>query len=129
MALLKCPECGKEVSEYADACPNCGCPMSKIQELLAEESDPAQDQPPTGGYSFINNESSPTVQQTAQTQGYAANNQEERPQVNIPRCPTCGSTNIEKIKTSSKVLNAALFGFYGNKRRMQYHCNDCGYEW
>lgn len=24
MALVKCPECGKEVSDSADACPNCG---------------------------------------------------------------------------------------------------------
>ncbi|MCR5230155.1 MAG: zinc ribbon domain-containing protein [Solobacterium sp.] len=26
MALIKCSECGKEFSEYAKACPNCGCP-------------------------------------------------------------------------------------------------------
>ncbi len=24
MALVKCPECGKEVSDLANACPNCG---------------------------------------------------------------------------------------------------------
>lgn len=24
MALIKCPECGKEVSDRAPACPNCG---------------------------------------------------------------------------------------------------------
>lgn len=28
MALIKCPECGKEVSDKASACPNCGCPIS-----------------------------------------------------------------------------------------------------
>ena len=28
MSLLKCPECGKEVSEYAEHCPNCGCSVS-----------------------------------------------------------------------------------------------------
>lgn len=27
MSLLKCPECGKEISEYADKCSNCGCPV------------------------------------------------------------------------------------------------------
>lgn len=26
MALIKCPECGKEFSNRAAACPNCGCP-------------------------------------------------------------------------------------------------------
>lgn len=28
MALIKCPECGKEVSEKAGVCPNCGCPLT-----------------------------------------------------------------------------------------------------
>lgn len=27
MALIECPECGKEISENATACPNCGNPM------------------------------------------------------------------------------------------------------
>ncbi len=29
MALLKCPECGKEVSDQAKSCPNCGYPLKK----------------------------------------------------------------------------------------------------
>ena len=27
MALLKCKECGKEISDKAKTCPNCGCPI------------------------------------------------------------------------------------------------------
>lgn len=27
MALIKCPECGKEISDKANSCPNCGCPI------------------------------------------------------------------------------------------------------
>lgn len=34
MALIKCAECGKEFSDRADACPNCGCPI----EYQAEKS-------------------------------------------------------------------------------------------
>ncbi len=30
MALIKCPECGKDISDKAKACPNCGCPISSI---------------------------------------------------------------------------------------------------
>ena len=33
MALIKCPECGKEISDKASACPNCGCPISSSQSL------------------------------------------------------------------------------------------------
>ena len=29
MALIKCKECGKEVSDKAKTCPNCGCPIFK----------------------------------------------------------------------------------------------------
>lgn len=29
MALIKCPECGKEVSDKAKTCPNCGCPLEE----------------------------------------------------------------------------------------------------
>ena len=34
MALIKCAECGKEFSDRANACPNCGCPI----EYQAEKS-------------------------------------------------------------------------------------------
>ena len=32
MALIKCTECGKEFSDRAAACPNCGCPTDIILE-------------------------------------------------------------------------------------------------
>lgn len=28
MALIKCPECGKQISSQASSCPNCGCPIA-----------------------------------------------------------------------------------------------------
>jgi len=36
MALIKCPECGKEISDKASACPNCGYPMNRA-EIETEE--------------------------------------------------------------------------------------------
>lgn len=47
----------------------------------------------------------------------------------IPKCPTCSSTNLKKITTSSKVMNTVLWGIFGTKRHKTFHCNDCGYEW
>lgn len=29
MALIKCSECGKEVSDKASSCPNCGAPIKE----------------------------------------------------------------------------------------------------
>lgn len=36
MALIKCPECGNEISDRAHACPYCGLPQEDIIELLRE---------------------------------------------------------------------------------------------
>lgn len=31
MALVKCPDCGREVSSNAKACPQCGCPIIELR--------------------------------------------------------------------------------------------------
>lgn len=38
MALIKCPECGKEVSSVAKNCPFCGFPVSKAQSNIVQIS-------------------------------------------------------------------------------------------
>lgn len=44
---------------------------------------------------------------------------------NKPKCQICGSTNIKRITTTEKVVNVAMFGLLGNKRKYQWHCNNC----
>ena len=29
MSMIKCPECGKEISDKTKKCLNCGCPIKK----------------------------------------------------------------------------------------------------
>lgn len=36
MAMIKCPECGKDMSDKAAMCPNCGCPIEEIRSQLGE---------------------------------------------------------------------------------------------
>lgn len=31
MALISCPECGKQISSRALSCPNCGCPIVEVE--------------------------------------------------------------------------------------------------
>lgn len=38
MALIKCPECGKEISDQAASCPNCGCPIKKTNGDSGEDN-------------------------------------------------------------------------------------------
>lgn len=42
MALIKCSECGKEISNKAASCPNCGCPVSVASENPSSPVQPKQ---------------------------------------------------------------------------------------
>lgn len=39
MALIKCPECGKEISDKAKSCPKCGYPINYDDQLYDDESE------------------------------------------------------------------------------------------
>ena len=32
MALIQCPECGRQVSDKARKCPHCGCPLEELEK-------------------------------------------------------------------------------------------------
>ena len=50
-------------------------------------------------------------------------------QANAPKCPTCGSTNIEKIGMGKKLFGGAMFGLFSSDVRKTMHCKSCGYKW
>lgn len=31
MSLIYCKECGKQISDKAEKCPNCGCPLNELE--------------------------------------------------------------------------------------------------
>ena len=39
MSLIKCPECGREISSFAGFCPHCGFPMKKTEEKPKKEEN------------------------------------------------------------------------------------------
>lgn len=39
MALIQCPDCQREVSEHAPACPYCGCPIAGGQAATKADTD------------------------------------------------------------------------------------------
>lgn len=45
MALIKCPECGKEISDKAVSCPNCGNPIAQVPPPMTPLSAPMQPAP------------------------------------------------------------------------------------
>lgn len=51
-------------------------------------------------------------------------------QSRLPKCPTCGSTNLKKISGLSKAGSVALWGVFAAGRTSKtWHCNKCGAEW
>jgi RNA polymerase subunit RPABC4/transcription elongation factor Spt4 len=52
------------------------------------------------------------------------------PVVTGPKCPTCSSTDIEKISLKNKIGSAALVGVFALGRISKtFKCNGCGYRW
>lgn len=47
---------------------------------------------------------------------------------NIPKCPVCGSTDIENISTLNRAVSTAMIGIASNKIGKQFHCKNCGYD-
>lgn len=52
-----------------------------------------------------------------------------RPMATAIKCPTCKSTNVEKISTASKVGSALIWGVFASNRNKTYECNACKYKW
>lgn len=50
-------------------------------------------------------------------------------QANVPKCPTCNSTDIKKISVMSKAVGATMFGLFSKTARSQFKCKSCGYTW
>ena len=46
-----------------------------------------------------------------------------------PKCPHCGSTNISKISTTSRMISTGLFGLASSKIGKTMECKKCGYKW
>ena len=49
--------------------------------------------------------------------------------LNVPKCPTCNSTNIEKISITKKAFGGALYELFSTDVRNTMHCKNCGYKW
>lgn len=49
--------------------------------------------------------------------------------INKPKCPTCGSTNICKIGFGERMLSVGTFGLLSKKMNKTFKCKNCGYNW
>lgn len=50
-------------------------------------------------------------------------------EANQPHCPTCGSTDIQKISGTKRWLSTGLFGLASSDIGKSMCCKKCGYKW
>lgn len=47
----------------------------------------------------------------------------------VPKCPTCGSTNIRKMGGVERGASILAFGIFSKKINKTFKCENCGYTW
>ena len=154
--LIICPECNKEISDKSKVCIHCGFPITEIEqdniciidgiprdltEQLKNLDNPSYKPYKKFGEWGLGIREADTLHRILEqtrsvpkefnsmcTEKYRKELTKLK-QDNIPKCPTCSSTNIKKISTTSKVTDTVVFGLFGTKRHKTFHCSKCGYEW
>lgn len=133
MALIKCPECGKEISDKSDKCIHCGFPLrsaSIIQENI------------NGKYydvTFLRDMNIPLIRKVKKlneltncglvqakeiTQKYHIEQESRAESKDTIHCPKCNST---AITTGARGVNN-FWGLLGASKTVN-RCGNCGYTW
>lgn len=138
MALIKCPECGKEVSDKSDKCIHCGYPIRSTPYLHEVINGKDID------LNFLQDSSITFIKKIAKIQElsgcglvmakdiatkYCPKEQLPKPSTqpqesNQPKCPKCGSTNIAIGARGWKWTT----GFIGSGKTVN-RCGNCGHTW
>ena len=103
MYMKQCPNCNKIYRDFDQYCLVCRYKLKYIEGTKKIEYAPD----PTGNQ-FTRKET--VVKST-------------------PKCPTCGSINVEKIGTGERVASVAMFGLFSKKINKSFKCKSCGYTW
>ena len=146
--IIKCWECGKEMSDAAENCPHCGYPLKAEEESgkykLTDDDIKYLNQKNITGLQktayliekhypqHLAFQLSMKYQEECDPEFKARRNNAKRQaqqQANAPKCPTCGSINIEKIGMGKKLFGGAMFGLFSSDVRKTMHCKSCGYKW
>lgn len=131
--LIKCKECGKEISSQAEICPYCGYKNEKTIKCPYCDCDTGKtylelQKKQMNGNIEICKECNKEVLVTTPDEEVIRKKRIQE-QANIPHCPTCSSTNISKVPNISKAGSVFMFGLLSQKVKKTWHCNNCKYEW
>lgn len=135
--IMYCDICSAKIenAENVERCPRCLCYISDDQKSLVPHGglikSISKDQAFMEGMVDLH-KNNPVEFYTKIEQFRQIRKQREQSQTvedNKQKCPTCGSTNIEKISTAKKVTGGFLFGLFSSDVRNTMHCKKCGHKW
>ena len=110
-----CPNCKKDINDGLVVCDSCGFDI----ELYVKKFNAIYEQK----LQKLNElEQQPTIIVSPSANSPQA-------QKHKPRCPFCNSENLTRITSFDRAVKAAIFGLLGNKRKYQWHCNNCKTNW
>lgn len=102
--------------------------MKFIQELTDCSDDDAQHLWCELSEQYGTKENNPAIPDLTPQQIVQANAQAQE-LLNKPKCPTCGSTNIQKISATKRWVSTGLFGLASSNIGKTMCCKNCGYKW
>ena len=139
-----CPKCGAASSFPAGSNPHNDCHCIRCSGTLIETKYTYGDWMGMPGYNDVSKEQV--------FQEYVYNNEQYDPELiaqwrsiiasgtsnssvtkpnqnNVPKCPTCGSTNIRKISTLNRAVSIGTLGLLSGKIGKNYECLNCKAKW
>lgn len=137
MALIKCPECGKDISDQSENCIHCGYPLNK-KEWLPKTIDKQHlntlinNNKEIDCYHYIQkatgcgvDESTTILKKYMLENGLKFVYKSQPPRTSLGvSCPRCGSS---AISTTARGANG-FWGFIGASKTVN-RCSKCGHTW
>lgn len=143
MALIKCPDCGREVSDKSNYCIHCGCPLEAVNTTfhykgryydLSEYKTMIENGHKKEAVSKLSEALGPGFSGVAMEVCYQIETTGKIPSeyvfprcesdASTPHCPRCGSTSIT---ASARGVNFT-WGLIGASKTVN-RCMNCGHTW
>lgn len=114
---MYCMACGKDYDNET-FCPECGRMLVSENTFDYEKDEQQQN--------YIEEEIKAEKQRVKEE---ILRQQKIDNQQNIPKCPTCGSTNVRPISGLNRAGSMFMWGIASSKIGKTYECLNCKYKW
>ena len=127
-----CPKCGNIAGGFAgDKCSKCNSTVILTKTTFDEcmEMSAVEEQQWRKEIAEKYVKSSPLFDSQAQNERLAQEAKEQYETQHQVKCPTCQSTNVQRISGLERGVSVAMLGLFSKKINKSFKCNHCGYTW